>query len=424
MSGTFARSLVTAGMSSAAALAKDELFTAAVDALRAHDVSGQSLAAWFSPGRIEVLGKHTDYAGGRSLLCAVERGVCLAASPRADGMVRVIDTRLDDSTTFPFGPDIEPPMGRWSNYPMTVVRRVARNFPTARRGLDIALASDLPLSAGVSSSSALVVAIFLAISYVNDLEHEEAYRREITDREALASYLGCVENGQSFGSLTGDRGVGIFGGSEDQTAILCCAPQTLSQYAFCPVRAEGTVRLPDGYTFVDCQQRGAGREGGRGARRLQPGVGSHPRDRATVERRHGAGGRLPGGGGGVVGRRERSDSRPDPRGRARRVCAGGADGPVRPVRVGEHAVDSRGAAGARRRRPGPVRRAGGRVAVQRGTVARQSGSRKRSRCSGRRGRWARRRRRHSAPGSAAASGRWCRRGARRSSRAPGNPGIV
>ncbi len=250
MSGTFARSLVTAGMSSAAALAKDELFTAAVDALRAHDVSGQSLAAWFSPGRIEVLGKHTDYAGGRSLLCAVERGVCLAASPRADGMVRVIDTRLDDSTTFPFGPDIEPPMGRWSNYPMTVVRRVARNFPTARRGLDIALASDLPLSAGVSSSSALIVAIFLAISYVNDLEHEEAYRREITDREALASYLGCVENGQSFGSLTGDRGVGIFGGSEDQTAILCCAPQTLSQYAFCPVRAEGTVRLPDGYTFV------------------------------------------------------------------------------------------------------------------------------------------------------------------------------
>ncbi len=250
MSGAFARPLVTAGMSSAAASAKDELFTAAVDALRAHDVSGESLAAWFSPGRIEVLGKHTDYAGGRSLLCAVERGVCLVASPRADGMVRVIDARLNDSATFPFGPDIEPPMGHWSNYPMTVVRRVARNFPNARRGLDIALASDLPLSAGVSSSSALVVAIFLAVSYVNDLEHDEAYRREITDREALASYLGCVENGQSFGTLTGDRGVGIFGGSEDQTAILCCRPRMLSQYSFCPVRAEGTVRLPEGYTFA------------------------------------------------------------------------------------------------------------------------------------------------------------------------------
>jgi galactokinase len=131
-----------------------------------------------------------------------------------------------------------------------VVRRVARNFPGARRGLDIALGSDLPLSAGVSSSSALSVALFLAVSYVNDLENDEDYRREIRDREALASYLGCVENGQSFGSLTGDRGVGIFGGSEDQTAILCCQPRTLSQYSFCPVRAEGTVRLPDGYTFA------------------------------------------------------------------------------------------------------------------------------------------------------------------------------
>ena len=208
------------------------------------------IAAWFSPGRIEVLGKHTDYAGGRSLLCAVERGVCLVASPRSDGRVRVIDVRLNDAAEFPFSPDLEPLMGHWSNYPMTVVRRVARNFPEARRGLDIALGSDLPLSAGVSSSSALVVAVFLAVASVNDLENGERYRREIPDREALASYLGCIENGQSFGSLAGDRGVGIFGGSEDQTAILCCRPRTLSQYSFCPVRAEGTVRLPDGYAFA------------------------------------------------------------------------------------------------------------------------------------------------------------------------------
>lgn len=250
MSGAFARALVGAGMSGAAAGAKQALFDDAVEALRAHDVAGERIAAWFSPGRIEVLGKHTDYAGGRSLLCAVERGVCLAASPRDDGRVRVIDVRLNDAAEFPFSPDLEPPMGHWSNYPMTVVRRVARNFPGARRGLDIALGSDLPLSAGVSSSSALVVAVFLAVSSMNDLEHDELYRREIRDREALASYLGCVENGQSFGSLAGDRGVGIFGGSEDQTAILCCRPHTLSQYSFCPVRAEGTVRLPDGYTFA------------------------------------------------------------------------------------------------------------------------------------------------------------------------------
>ncbi|MGH7669444.1 MAG: galactokinase family protein, partial [Gemmatimonadaceae bacterium] len=250
MSGTFRRALVAAGMSRPAAAAKEELFTRAIDALRAHDVSAESPGAWFAPGRVEVLGKHTDYAGGRSLLCTVERGICLVATPRTDGRVCVIDAGLDDSATFPFDPDIEPPIGHWSNYPMTVVRRVARNFPDARRGLDIALASDLPLSAGLSSSSALVVAIFLAVSDVNDLERDDTYRREITSREALASYLGCVENGQSFGALAGDRGVGLFGGSEDQTAILCCAPRTLSQFSFCPIRAEGTVPVPEGYTFA------------------------------------------------------------------------------------------------------------------------------------------------------------------------------
>ncbi|MDE3153232.1 MAG: galactokinase [Gemmatimonadota bacterium] len=238
----------------------------AVEALRAHDAATESLGAWYAPGRVEVLGKHTDYAGGRSLLCAVERGVCLVAAPRGDGRVRVIDAKLKDSVEFPFGPDIEPPMGHWSNYPMTVVRRVARNFPDARRGLDIALASDLPLSAGVSSSSALIVAMFLAVSHVNALERDPAYRREIASREDLGSYLGCVENGQSFGALAGDRGVGIFGGSEDQTAILCCRPRTLSQYSFCPVRAEGAVGLPEAHVFaiansgVLAEKAGAARE--------------------------------------------------------------------------------------------------------------------------------------------------------------------
>ena len=47
--------------------------------------------AFFVPGRIEVLGKHTDYAGGSSLVSAVERGFCLMARPRQDQQVRVVD---------------------------------------------------------------------------------------------------------------------------------------------------------------------------------------------------------------------------------------------------------------------------------------------------------------------------------------------
>jgi galactokinase len=143
-----------------------------------------------------------------------------------------------------------PKAGHWSNYPMTVARRIARNFPGDLRGADIAFCSDLPAAAGLSSSSALVTAFFTALARINLLERHENYRQSIHGLEDLAGYLGTVENGQSFGLLTGDRGVGTFGGSEDHTAILCCRPDRLSQYSFSPVRHERSVRMPERCTFV------------------------------------------------------------------------------------------------------------------------------------------------------------------------------
>ena len=60
-------------------------------------------------------------------------------------------------------------MGHWSNYPMTVARRLARNFPGLARGADIAFLSTLPRAAGLSTSSALVTATYLVLDAVNDL---------------------------------------------------------------------------------------------------------------------------------------------------------------------------------------------------------------------------------------------------------------
>src|SRR5438477_12451599 len=80
------------------------------------------------PGRIELLGKHTDYAGGRSLVCATEQGICVAFSPRADLVVRIVDLQSMDQVSFEIAPNLSPPIGHWSNYPMTVARRIARNF--------------------------------------------------------------------------------------------------------------------------------------------------------------------------------------------------------------------------------------------------------------------------------------------------------
>jgi galactokinase len=206
--------------------------------------------AFFVPGRIEVLGKHTDYAGGRTMVAAVERGFCLVGRPRDDRQMIVIDADNGETVRFHVDPELQPQTGAWSNYPMTVARRVARNFPGAIRGVDLAFVSDLPPAAGLSSSSALMVGVFLVMAEVNRLAARDEYWHNIGNQTDLAGYLGTVENGQTFGTLAGDRGVGTFGGSEDHTAILCAEPNHISQYAYCPVEFEKMVPVPAGHVFA------------------------------------------------------------------------------------------------------------------------------------------------------------------------------
>ena len=212
-------------------------------------MSSDSFAFWV-PGRIEVLGKHTDYGGGRSLLCAIERGILVVATPRSNAIVRVRDANSGEAADLELSPNVVSAPGHWSNYAITVARRIATNFSGPLRGADIAFASDIPFAAGASSSSALVVAIFLALSAVNDLASRPEYQANICTQEDLAGYLGCVENGLDFKSLQGNVGVGTFGGSEDHTAILCAQPDSVVQYSFNPVTFERVIALPAGYTFV------------------------------------------------------------------------------------------------------------------------------------------------------------------------------
>jgi galactokinase len=212
--------------------------------------AGPDSCAWWVPGRIEVLGKHTDYAGGRSLVCAVEQGFVAVAAPRRDAEVRVLDAATGSEARLALSPGLPAPAEPWARYPATVLRRIARNFPSARVGADIAFLSDLPPASGMSSSSAFMVAVYLAIADVNGLSETPAYGREIRNTEELAGYLATIENGQSFGTLTGDRGVGTFGGSEDHTAMLCAAAGELSQYSFCPVRHERQIPCPADQCFV------------------------------------------------------------------------------------------------------------------------------------------------------------------------------
>lgn len=237
--------LALAGISDAEVGRKSRMFARASTSLARRP----TLRLWV-PGRIEFLGKHTDYAGGRSLVCAVERGFAVVASPRDDRLVRLTDAASGDRVETELSQTLAPADGTWANYVITVVRRIARNFPGPLRGADIAFVSDLPPAAGLSSSSALVVATFLTLSDLNALAAHEEYRRAISSGDDLAGYLGAVEGGAPYRTLGGDRGVGTFSGSQDHTAILCSRAGALVQYAFAPVHFERTVPLPHDHVFV------------------------------------------------------------------------------------------------------------------------------------------------------------------------------
>ncbi|MDO4412510.1 galactokinase family protein [Cutibacterium sp.] len=206
------------------------------------------MTRWFVPGRIEVLGKHTDYAGGSTLVAAVDRGVTISVEPGDVGLTATTDASPGE-LSLKAGCDPKLPAGHWGRYAQAVLDRLTANFGDLAPAR-IELTSDLPLASGMSSSSALVSAIVLGLADFNGLPETTAWQENIGDDVDLAGYLACHENGMTFKNLAGAAGVGTFGGSEDHTAMVCSEDGQLGQFRFCPIRLERRVPFPEDMSFV------------------------------------------------------------------------------------------------------------------------------------------------------------------------------
>jgi galactokinase len=242
----FEGALRAAGLSPSAVEAQRAALGRVLDVLPAGD---GPVGCAFVPGRIEVVGKHTDYAGGRSLVCAVEHGFAVAWRPRRDARLRVVDALAGEAVEGDAGTADGLASRPWGTYVAAATRRASANFG-ATRGADVAFHSDLPPAAGLSSSSALLIAVFLALHDVNDLGRHPAFRVHCPTLEALAAYLATVENGSGFGTLAGDSGVGTRGGSQDHTAILGARAGHVTQFAYRPTRRERDIACPAGLRFA------------------------------------------------------------------------------------------------------------------------------------------------------------------------------
>lgn len=237
------------GMTAEQAESREALF-GHLDQRAGHILDGAPQWRRFTPGRVEIFGKHTDYAGGHSLLAAVPRGIALVARPRTDGVVRVGD--IFDGQTVEVDPSTEAPAHYRGiqRYVHVVAHRFHVNFPGCDLGTNIAIASDLPRASGLSSSSALTVGVALALIKRANLRERPEWKQHLRRLYDLAWYLGCVENGLDFPGLKGSAGVGTQGGSEDQTAILACKTEHVSLYRFVPVTPLGEMQMPAEWTFV------------------------------------------------------------------------------------------------------------------------------------------------------------------------------
>lgn len=209
-----------------------------------------------SPGRINIMGRHVDHQGGQCNLMAIDREILAVARPRQDDRVRLFN--LDEGT---FGPRefclgellaqlpwddwlslvnsdtvrrmIAEAAGDWSLYVQAALLRLQKQFPkTQFRGMDMVVSGNVPIGAGLSSSSALVVATAEAVVGINELEVQSQ------------QFVDLCGEGEWF--------VGTRGGSADHAAMKFAQKGALILVRFFPFSLEETVGFPPSYRMVIC----------------------------------------------------------------------------------------------------------------------------------------------------------------------------
>lgn len=172
-----------------------------------------------APGRINIVGEHTDYSGLPVLPMAIQHRVAVAVAPREDDIVEA--ESLAVSGTYRSVDAVAP---SWARYVASALRVLGPG-----PGATLLIGSDLPSSGGLSSSSALTVAVVAGLS--------RARRQDPAASDLIAA------------ALSAERGTGVEGGAMDQTVIVHARAGHALRIDFVPARVRH-VGIPDGMAFV------------------------------------------------------------------------------------------------------------------------------------------------------------------------------
>jgi galactokinase len=161
---------------------RDALCDSAVDALRLRFGPAAHFIG-IAPGRVELLGNHTDHNRGLVLAAAIDRFTCVAAAPNGLSRVRVRSETLGERDEFDFSSVLPLPRGSWSNYVRGAVAAL-RDAGISVRGFDAVITSNVPLGGGLSSSASLECAVAMAALGIFAPDHSL-----MSDRIRLAERL-------------------------------------------------------------------------------------------------------------------------------------------------------------------------------------------------------------------------------------------
>jgi len=167
----------------------------------------------FAPGRIEFIGNHTDYNGGLVMGAAVTEGIIVAVGRRADRAIHLISNQ---GVPVQVGLDQMVPLkgvDSWTNYPVGVTKVLLDAGMAMDVGYNIAVVSNLPAGAGMSSSAAFELATAKALAAIYGYEADKAEFARI-GRKAENDFVGMP-----CGLL--DQGVSAFGQADHLVRIDC-----------------------------------------------------------------------------------------------------------------------------------------------------------------------------------------------------------
>ena len=148
----------------------------------------QPVGVWAAPGRVNLIGEHTDYNEGYVMPFALAQRVLIAAAPRHDGTWSVTSLNNDSSRIFEVA-DLQPGMTGWPAYVAGVVWAL-RQAGHRVEGADLVLTSDVPEGAGLSSSAALECAVLTTLADLNDLDIAGLERAKLA-RRAENAFVGA-----------------------------------------------------------------------------------------------------------------------------------------------------------------------------------------------------------------------------------------